>query len=195
VPPKRRVLSPEEAYLVTSLMRSVVKDGTGKRAASLGRPVVGKTGTTNDVKDAWFSGYSTELVATVWVGFDDPTPLGGGESGAATALPLWIQFMKAAHEGRPVSDFPRPNAIVTARIDPATGLLAYDGQLDSIDEEFLDGTVPSETASPSPPGTEATAVDDEARASAAGGGAPSSPPPVTAGKAGLEAGIPEPPVF
>ena len=100
--------------------------------------------------------------------------------------------MKAAHEGRPVSDFPRPNAIVTARIDPATGLLAYDGQLDSIEEEFLDGTVPNETASPSAPGAEAPAVDDEARASGAAG---SAPPPSAgkAGKAGREAGMPEPP--
>ncbi len=129
-------------------------------------------------------------MATVWVGFDDPMPLGSGESGAATALPLWISFMKAAHEGRPVSDFPRPNAIVTARIDPATGLLAYDGQLDSIEEEFLDGTVPNETASPSAPGAEAPAVDDEARASGAVGGAPSA-----GGKAGLEGGIPELPPF
>jgi len=196
VPPKRRVLSPEEAYLVTSLMRSVVKDGTGKRALSLGRPVVGKTGTTNDVKDTWFAGYSTELVAAVWVGFDEPTPLGSGESGAATALPLWIQFMKAAHEGRPVSDFPRPNSIVTTRVDPATGLLAYDGQLDSVEEEFLDGTVPNETADPSAPSSEETAVDDEARASGslAGGGAPSSAS-VLSGTAGLEAGVPEPPPF
>ncbi len=193
-PPKRRVLSPEEAYLVTSLMRSVVKDGTGKRALSLGRPVVGKTGTTNDVKDTWFSGYSTELVATVWVGFDEPTPLGSGESGAATALPLWIQFMKSAHEGRPVSDFPRPNAIVTARIDPATGLLAYDGQLDALEEEFLDGTVPSETANPTAPAGESVVVDDEARESGDVGGAPSAPP-VLAGKSGLEADIPEPPPF
>lgn len=147
-PPKRRVISPEEAYLVTSLMRSVVEQGTGVRAKSLGRPVVGKTGTTNKAKDAWFAGYSTELVAVTWVGYDDALPLGGSESGAVTALPIWVAFMKAAHQGRPVTEFPRPNGIVTARIDPATGLLAHIDQLEAVEEEFLDGTVPSDTASP-----------------------------------------------
>src|SRR5690606_24033616 len=147
-PPKRRVISPEEAYLVTSLMRSVVEQGTGVRAKSLGRPVVGKTGTTNKAKDAWFAGYSTELVAVTWVGYDDALPLGGSESGAVTALPIWVAFMKAAHQGRPVTEFPRPNGIVTARIDPATGLLAHIEQLEAVEEEFLDGTVPSDTASP-----------------------------------------------
>lgn len=147
-PPKRQVISHEEAYLITSLMRSVVELGTGRRAASLRRPVAGKTGTTNRAKDAWFIGFSTELVAATWIGYDDAHPLGSGESGAATALPVWIEFMKAAHEGRPVTDFPRPGAIVTASIDPASGLLAYPGQTDALEEEFLDGTVPNEMAVP-----------------------------------------------
>jgi penicillin-binding protein 1A len=203
-PPKRRVLSAEEAYLVTSLLRSVVESGTGKRAASLGRPVVGKTGTTNAAKDAWFAGYSTELVAVVWIGYDDALPLGPGESGAQTALPAWIQFMKGAHEGRPVSDFPRPSAIVRARIDPASGLLAYEGQLDAIDEEFLDGTVPSEIALPAPATPEPSAVDDESRAGGtteAGRVTPPTTPSVPAvprsqgGRPGLEAGAPELPPF
>jgi penicillin-binding protein 1A len=199
LPPKRRVLSAEEAYLVTSLMRSVVESGTGKRAAALGRPVVGKTGTTNSAKDAWFAGYSTELVAVVWDGYDDALPLGPGESGAATALPAWIAFMKSAHEGRPVSDFPRPSAIVTARIDPATGLLAYDGQLDSIEEEFLDGTVPSDTAVRDAGTGGAAAIDDESQQSGAmpaggaqGGGAHATEAPP---EPGLEAGSPELPPF
>ena len=196
-PPKRRVLSGEEAYLITSLLRSVVENGTGKRAGSLGRPVVGKTGTTNAAKDAWFSGYSTELVAVVWVGYDDALPLGATESGAQTALPAWIQFMKGAHEGRPVSDFPRPSAIVTARIDPATGLLAYDGQLDAIDEEFLDGTVPNETASPTDVSAEPHVIEDESHASGAAEGTGGKPGASGGGaaRAGLEAGVPELPPF
>jgi penicillin-binding protein 1A len=148
VPPRRRVISAEEAYLITSLMRGVVESGTAQRAKSLGRPLAGKTGTTNQAKDAWFVGYSTEIVAGTWVGYDEPLGLGWGESGAVTALPIWVSFMKAAHAGRPSTDFPRPSGIVTATIDPASGLLAYPGQTDSVEEEFLDGTVPSAAASP-----------------------------------------------
>lgn len=160
-PPKRRVISAEEAYLVTSLMRSVVENGTAQRAKSLGRPLAGKTGTTNKAKDAWFAGYSTELVAVTWVGYDDALPLGWGESGATTALPIWMSFMKAAHEGHPVTDFPRPNGIVTASIDPATGLLSYAGQTDAVEEEFLDGTVPSEVATADAGAPEAGVVESE----------------------------------
>jgi penicillin-binding protein 1A len=160
-PPRRRVTSEEEAYLVTSLLRSVVQSGTGKRASSLGRPLAGKTGTTNRAKDTWFVGYSTEIVASTWVGYDDALPLGWGESGATTALPIWMSFMKAAHEGHPVTDFPRPNGIVTASVDPATGLLAYPGQTDAIEEEFLEGTVPTEAAAPDAGAPATGAVNDE----------------------------------
>ncbi len=147
-PPTRRVLGEDEAYLITSLMRSVVTDGTGKRALSLGRPVVGKTGTTNRAKDAWFVGYSTDIVAAVWVGYDDALPLGWGESGGVTALPAWVDFMKQAHEGKPAVEFARPSSVLTAKIDPASGLIAWPGQEDAIDEVFLDGTVPGEAATP-----------------------------------------------
>jgi penicillin-binding protein 1A len=197
VPPKRRVTTEEEAYLVTSLLRSVVQSGTAKRAASLGRPLAGKTGTTNRVKDAWFVGYSTEIVASTWVGYDDALPLGWGESGATTALPIWMAFMKAAHEGHPVTDFPRPSAIVTASIDPATGLLAYPGQSDSIEEEFLEGTVPTQTASPDLGAASAAPVDDEAAEGVRGADAgtdstrPSSPPR----QPSADAGEPAPPPF
>jgi penicillin-binding protein 1A len=161
--PKHRVMSPEEAYLTTSLLESVVERGTGQRARTLKRPVAGKTGTTNGAKDAWFVGFSTEIVAGVWVGYDEPLPLGWGESGAATALPAWVSFMKAAHEGRPVTDFPKPGGIVTLHIDPATGLLAYPGQTDGVDEEFLAGTEPSTVASPDAgaPGGLDGGTDDE----------------------------------
>jgi penicillin-binding protein 1A len=180
--PKRRVMSVEEAYLATSLMQSVVERGTAQRARALKRPLAGKTGTTNGAKDTWFVGYSTELVAAVWVGYDDPMPLGWGESGAATALPAWTSFMKAAHEGRPATEFPKPSGIVTAHIDPATGLLAYAGQTDAIDEEFLEGTVPQTAAAPdagapdpalADAGTDA-ATDDESQE---GARAVPDPPP------------------
>ncbi|HEY4156991.1 MAG TPA: transglycosylase domain-containing protein, partial [Polyangiaceae bacterium] len=111
-PPARRVMTPEEAYLITSLLRGVVDHGTGKRAKALGRPLAGKTGTTNLSKDTWFAGYSTDLTTVVWVGYDDALPLGWGEAGAVTALPAWMQLMKIAHEKRPPTEFPRPAGIV-----------------------------------------------------------------------------------
>ena len=145
-PPPRQVMKPEVAYLMTSLLESVVREGTGQRALALGRPVAGKTGTTNKVKDAWFVGYSVDLVVAVWVGYDDAVPLGGAESGASAALPIWLDFMKAAHEGKPNVSFPRPPGIVEAKIDPATGLLARYEQADGVSEIFLLGTAPTETA-------------------------------------------------
>ncbi len=144
--PERRVIDPEVAYLTTNILESVVKEGTGKRASSLGRPLAGKTGTTNKAKDAWFIGYSTDLVVAVWVGYDDALPLGWGESGATSALPIWTSFMKAAHEGKPATQFPRPSGIVEVEIDPETGLLARYGQNDAVTEIFLPGTEPKETA-------------------------------------------------
>jgi penicillin-binding protein 1A len=143
--PPRRVMSVEEAYLLTSLLRSVVTDGTGRRALALGYPVAGKTGTTNDVRDAWFVGYSTDLSAAVWVGFDDTLPLGDNEGGSRTALPAFVDFMRAAHEGRPATEFPRPPGIVLAQVDPESGLLPRAGQA-GVREEFLEGTVPDRAA-------------------------------------------------
>jgi penicillin-binding protein 1A len=139
-------LSPEEAYLTTSLLESVVKSGTGRLAQAIGRPIAGKTGTTNQVKDAWFVGYSTDLCTAVWVGYDDALPLGAQESGTRTALPAFVDFMTAAHENRPRTEFPRPPGIVTALIDPTTGYLPEPGQANAIEEEFLDGTVPQTVA-------------------------------------------------
>jgi len=144
----RDVMSPAEAYVLTSMMTSVVRDGTARRARRLRRSVAGKTGTSNDVRDAWFVGFSPELTAGVWVGFDDRRPLGRRESGGRTALPIWIDVMDAALDGRPRRDFAVPSGVVTATIDPASGLLAYDGQDDTLEEVFLEGTVPTETATP-----------------------------------------------
>jgi penicillin-binding protein 1A len=142
----RDVLSPAEAYVMTSLLTSVVTEGTASRAKSLGRPTAGKTGTSNQARDAWFIGYSPSLVAGVWIGFDDHRPLGNKETGGKAAVPVWMELMKAAHGDSPPESFVVPPGVTTARIDPVSGLLAYEGEENALDEVFLDGTVPTETA-------------------------------------------------
>jgi penicillin-binding protein 1A len=144
----RDLLTPAEAFIMTSLLKSVVDEGTATRAKSLGRPAAGKTGTSNQARDAWFIGYTTQYVAGVWVGYDDHRPLGTKESGGKSALPVWIEMMKEAHGKAPAEDFPVPMGVATARIDPASGLLAYEGEEGALEEYFLDGTVPSQTALP-----------------------------------------------
>jgi penicillin-binding protein 1A len=182
-PPARQVMPPEEAYLITSALTSVIKQGTAKSASSLQRPLAGKTGTTNAAKDAWFVGYSADFVAGVWVGYDEAMPLGYGEAGAVTALPIWIAFMKVAEQGRPAVDFPRPPGIVSVRIDPATGLLATPEVGEGIEEEYLDGTAPTETSTPAPPTTTTSAPTDDEAAAAVLPASPASPVdvPVTSG--------------
>jgi penicillin-binding protein 1A len=140
--------SPAVAYLITSLMRSVVEEGTGAQVRELNRPAAGKTGTTNEYRDAWFDGYTPTLVASSWVGFDDHSSLGPGESGAKAALPVWLGFMKAALDGTPSSDFEVPQGVVLLRVDPSSGLLAGP-RLPGRQEAFLEGTAPTAEA-PSP---------------------------------------------
>jgi penicillin-binding protein 1A len=144
----RQAVSPAEAHLVTSMLTSVIERGTGQRALSLHRPLAGKTGTTNGGRDAWFIGYSADLVAGVWVGFDDRAPLGRGEEGARSALPIWVRFLREYVSVRrpPPVDFVRPDGVSVARIDPVTGTLARPGQTDAIDEVFLGGTEPAPAA-------------------------------------------------
>ncbi len=125
-----RVLDARNAYLVTSLLRDVVRRGTGRGAMELGRnDLAGKTGTTNEFRDAWFSGFNDRLVATSWMGHDDFTPLGRGEFAARTALPVWTDFMRIALDGVPETPLEVPTGITTARIDPSSGRLlgALDG--------------------------------------------------------------------
>jgi penicillin-binding protein 1A len=156
MPAETAVLTAEEAYLTTSLLRTVVESGTGRAAAKLQREVAGKTGTTNESKDTWFVGYSTDIACAVWVGYDDGLPLGKSESGATTALPAWIEFMDVAHKKRPHTRFVRPASILAITVDPVTGLLAGPGQANARMEEFLPGTEPTEIAPPpEPPSTEA----------------------------------------
>jgi penicillin-binding protein 1A len=138
-----QALPPAVAFLATSLMRSVVEEGTAAPVQELQRPAAGKTGTAQEYRDAWFSGYTTHLVTTAWVGFDDHQPIGPGETGGRAALPLWLAFMKAAHQGVPVSDFTAPEGVVAVRIDPLTGLLAGKS-VPGRAEYFLTGTEPTE---------------------------------------------------
>jgi penicillin-binding protein 1A len=146
-PPPARVLKEEEAFVLSSLLKSVVEVGTAKRALTLGRPVAGKTGTSNAAKDAWFVGYTADIACAVWTGFDDATPLGAGETGAVASLPAFIDFMREAHKGKPVRDFAAPAAgILRVKIDPETGLKAYPDQENAIEEVFLATTEPTEEA-------------------------------------------------
>ena len=139
---------PEVAYLVTSMMQSVIEEGTAAAARKLKGPLAGKTGTSSDEHDAWFVGYSPDRACGVWVGFDDRRSLGAKETGAKAALPIWMDVMKVALRGQGNRMFKQPQGIVVARIDKKTGKLAPVGasETDSMDEVFLDGTVPIEVA-------------------------------------------------
>lgn len=137
-----RVITADNAYIISDIMRDVIKRGTGGAARVLGRSdLSGKTGTTDDTTNAWFVGFNANLVAVVWVGFDSPHTLGWGETGAHAALPIWIDYMRRALEGVPKSLMPRPDNIVTVLIDPRTGQQALDGT--GMTEIFKRGTQPT----------------------------------------------------
>lgn len=137
------VISRETSYIMTNLMESVVSSGTGQRAKAVGRPVAGKTGTTNDMKDAWFVGFVPQLVAGVWVGYDQEKSLGAGGSGGQAAAPIWTSFMQRALAGMPVQDFVPPENVTFTLINPRTGQLAKQGSDGSVMECFMAGTEPT----------------------------------------------------
>jgi len=137
-----QVIKPETAYLTTYLLKGVIERGTGWNARELGRPAAGKTGTTNDFRDAWFIGYTPLLVAGVWVGYDNESNIGDKETGARAALPIWLDFMKKAHSGRETEDFAAPAGIIFKQIDPRTGLLSTENCRQSVREAYLPGTEP-----------------------------------------------------
>lgn len=151
-PSFEEAVSPQTAFLITDILKSVVRRGTGRRALALNRPVAGKTGTTNEQMDAWFIGYTPDLVAGAWVGFDEKKTLGKKETGARAALPIWLDFMQKALEKAPVNDFPIPEGIVFMNIDGKTGLRATPGDEDIVLECFRKGSEPEKFASrPSEP--------------------------------------------
>lgn len=162
--PREQVISSEVAFLISSLMTSVVhgytdangtrRGGTAASVAKLGHEVAGKTGTTNEARDAWFIGFTPQLVTGVWAGFDDNSSLGAKEYGGKVAAPIWLSYMQSALDGIDEQEFQPPAAgITTARIDPRTGKLAREG---GIEEWFLVGTAPTEFAP-----TEDTANGDD----------------------------------
>jgi penicillin-binding protein 1A len=141
----KRVVDATNVYLMTSMMQDVIKRGTARRAMELGRKdLAGKTGTTNDQRDAWFCGYNTALVTTVWVGFDRVQPLGNGETGGRAALPIWIDYMREALKDVPEAVLPQPSGLVTVRIDPKTGLRLPSGQGGGMFEVFSPDHVPEQ---------------------------------------------------
>lgn len=139
----KRVLSPQIDFLINTMLRDVIRKGTGRRALVLKRKDLGgKTGTTNDQRDAWFAGFNGDIATIAWVGFDTPQPLGSHETGARAALPMWISYMRSALQGRPETLLEQPQGIVSVRIDPNTGELAQANQKNAIFEYFRSKNVP-----------------------------------------------------
>lgn len=144
IPVEKEVLSQQTSFVMTNLLKGVVERGSGYKARELGRPCAGKTGTSNDSVDVWFIGYTPQLVAGVWVGYDDRTTLGKKTTGGGLACPIWTSFMKEALKGYPVLNFKQPKGIEWALIDPQTGLLALSKTPNAYLEAFLEGTTPQE---------------------------------------------------
>lgn len=141
-----QLLSPQTAYVMTSLLSGVVYEegGTAARARALGRPAAGKTGSTSGYFDGWFIGYTAQVATGVWVGFDEERTIGPGEVGGRTALPIWLEYMKTVHKDLPVQDFPVPNGVVFANIDNQTGKLASASSTSVVRQAFIQGTEPKE---------------------------------------------------
>ena len=153
-PVTKPVIDPETAFVMTDLLQAVITEGTGWRIRALKRPAAGKTGTTNDLRDAWFMGYTPELATGVWVGYDDSREMGKGETGSRAASPIWLDFMKTVLKDRPVKDFEAPEGVVFARIDAKTGLLAGQYSSKTVFQAFREGTEPKgKTPAPASPKT------------------------------------------
>ena len=140
-----RIISAQNAYIINSIMQDVVQHGTARRAKALKRTdLAGKTGTTNDQRDAWFVGFNKDLLTISWVGFDDSKPLGARETGGRAALPIWIDYMKTALKDKPNSTLEQPDGMITLRIDPKTGLRAASSVPGAIFEIFRNDHAPTE---------------------------------------------------
>jgi penicillin-binding protein 2D len=146
IPPAvKPVLSPDIAYITTSMLREVLIYGTAKSLQSFSRerPAAGKTGTTDDYRDAWFIGYTPQLITGVWAGYDKPAPMGRGFTGGAICAPIWGRFMRSALADKPAVDFPKPDSVVSVMIDPATGDLATPDCPKKQEEFYIAGTEPT----------------------------------------------------
>ncbi len=148
VPGREKVIDKTTAYLMTHLLEGVVQGGTGFRAKALNRPTAGKTGTTNDLFDAWFMGYTPGLITGVWVGFDEESSLGESETGSRTASPIWVEFMMRVLKDKPARIFPVPEGVVFAQIDAKTGLLPIPESEETAFVCFKVGTVPTQHTPP-----------------------------------------------
>jgi len=142
----KQVVSAQTSYISTNILEDVVRRGTGWRARALKRPCAGKTGTTSNFRDAWFMGYTPQILTGVWVGFDNEFSLGHAETGSRAACPIWTRYMRNALEGLPIVDFQVPPGIVFVKIDPRTGLLARPGTPHAYLECFKEGTEPTQYA-------------------------------------------------
>jgi len=136
------LMSPQTAYLMASMLEGVVQNGTGRTVKVLNRPVAGKTGTTNDQHDAWFIGFTPQLLTATWVGYDDHRTLGVSGTGGRVAAPIWLDFMQQAMKDKPVADFTMPPGISCVNVDPKSGLRARDGAVDAYLECFKRGSEP-----------------------------------------------------
>jgi penicillin-binding protein 1A len=143
-PSRKKVIDESTAYIMTNLLEGVVKFGTGRRVRALKRPVAGKTGTTNNLYDAWFVGYTPRYITGVWVGYDHERSLGKGETGSRAASPIWLGFMQQILKKEPVRIFQVPEGVVFAKIDAETGLLPIPESKKTIFECFKEGTAPKE---------------------------------------------------
>ena len=143
-----RVIPPDIAYQLSSMLQSVTRLGTGRKVyRTLKRSdLAGKTGTTNNQHDAWFSGFNRDIVCTVWVGFDNQQPLGDRETGSAAALPIWIDFMEKVLPGKDETTFYKPPEIIAAKVDPTTGMLAHPSDTNAISETFRRDHLPKKIA-------------------------------------------------
>lgn len=145
IKPAPRVISAENQFIIDSFMKDVIRRGTGTRALSLKRQdLAGKTGTTNEQKDAWFNGYQKNVVTNVWVGFDTPDTLGRAETGGRVALPIWIDYMRVALQNEPEWQPPIPPGVVAVNIDKTSGQLVKRGTPNSISEYFMSNNLPTE---------------------------------------------------
>jgi penicillin-binding protein 1A len=149
-PRKERVLDKATAYIITSMLQSVVQmsGGTGWRIKALDRPAAGKTGTTNDLNDAWFMGFTPGYITGTWVGFDEEQPLGKNETGSGAAAPIWLGFMQEVLKDKPVQEFSIPENVIFSKIDTETGLLPGPDSTDTYLEVFKEGTAPTEISQP-----------------------------------------------